>query len=102
MREWLAEFFGRRVIALYHDIEWPPRSPDLTPCDFFLWGYIKSKVYVTPPQSIEDLIQRIRTAFENLKENEDLIRRAMRNMLIRTQTCIEKEGAHIERFLENK
>jgi hypothetical protein len=20
---------------------WPPRSPDLTPCDFFLWGYVK-------------------------------------------------------------
>jgi hypothetical protein len=27
---------------------WPPRSPDLTPCDFFLWGYIKDLVYVPP------------------------------------------------------
>ncbi|GBL90507.1 hypothetical protein AVEN_179430-1 [Araneus ventricosus] len=24
----------------------PPRSPDLTPCDFFLWCYVKDKVYV--------------------------------------------------------
>jgi hypothetical protein len=27
---------------------WPPRSPDLTPCDFFLWGYVKDTVYVPP------------------------------------------------------
>ena len=20
---------------------WPPRSPDLTPCDFFFWGFVK-------------------------------------------------------------
>ena len=25
--------------------EWPPRSPDAAPCDFFLWGYLKNKVY---------------------------------------------------------
>ena len=24
---------------------WPPRSPDLSPLDFFLWGYIKNIVY---------------------------------------------------------
>jgi hypothetical protein len=27
-------------------MKWPPRSPDLTPSDFFLWGYIKDHVYV--------------------------------------------------------
>ena len=26
-------------------IPWPPRSPDLSPLDFFLWGYIKNIVY---------------------------------------------------------
>ena len=48
VRNRLAEVFGHRVIALHHDVEWPPRSPDLT-CDFFLWGYLKSKVFATPP-----------------------------------------------------
>ncbi|PSN38008.1 hypothetical protein C0J52_26447 [Blattella germanica] len=24
---------------------WPPRSPDLTPCDFYLWYFIKDPVY---------------------------------------------------------
>jgi hypothetical protein len=23
---------------------WPPRSPDIMPCDFFLWGYVKDQV----------------------------------------------------------
>ncbi len=35
-------------------ISWPPRSPDLTPCDFFLWGHIKSKIYSKPVESGED------------------------------------------------
>jgi hypothetical protein len=26
-------------------IAWPPRSPDLTPMDFILWGYVKDSAY---------------------------------------------------------
>jgi hypothetical protein len=29
-------------------IAWPPRSPDLTPLDFSVWGYIKEKGFVPP------------------------------------------------------
>ena len=40
-----------------------PRSPDATPCDFFLRGYVKDQVYVPPlPASIPELKVRIRTA----------------------------------------
>ena len=32
---------------------WPPRSPDMTPhFDFFLWGYVKDKVFSTPVTDI--------------------------------------------------
>ena len=40
--------FGNRIIALDAGdecITWPPYSPDLNSCDFFLWGYIKDKLY---------------------------------------------------------
>jgi len=41
-------------------LTWPPRSPDLTPCDFFLWGYIKDRVYVPHmPHNLPQLQQRI-------------------------------------------
>ncbi|KAJ4434368.1 hypothetical protein ANN_22927 [Periplaneta americana] len=39
---------------------WPPRSPDLTPLDFFsFWGYIKDIVYKTVVADLEDLLRRI-------------------------------------------
>ena len=28
-----------------HLLLWPPRSPDLTPCDVFPWGYVKDNAY---------------------------------------------------------
>ena len=35
---------------------WPPRSPDLMPCDFYLWGFVKGRVYVPPlPADLNDL-----------------------------------------------
>ena len=35
---------------------WPPRSPDLTPCDFFLWGYVKNHMLVSPmPLNLAEL-----------------------------------------------
>ena len=37
------------------DVNWLPRSCDLTPLDFFLWGYLKSQVYTNKPQTIEAL-----------------------------------------------
>jgi hypothetical protein len=40
-----AVFGNNRIIGLGHHVEWPPRSPDLTLCDLFLWGYIKDKVF---------------------------------------------------------
>ena len=29
-------------------MRWPPRSPDLTPCDIFFWGFVKDTVCVPP------------------------------------------------------
>ena len=45
----------------------PPRSPDATPCDFFLWGYVKDQVYVPPLSAIiPERKVRIRTAIETI------------------------------------
>jgi hypothetical protein len=49
---------------------WPPRSPDLTPCAFLLWGYVKDKVFVPPvPVTLADLKQRITTATAGVDED---------------------------------
>jgi hypothetical protein len=41
------------------------RSPDLTSCDFFLWGFVKDSVYVPPlPTPYQELRDRIRHALQ--------------------------------------
>ena len=56
----LREMFPGHVISLRDDIGWPPRSPALTLCDFFLWGYLKAKVYEQCPLTLEGLKEAIR------------------------------------------
>ena len=49
---------------------WPPRSPDLTECDFFLWGFVKDIVYVPPlPKTLPELWERINTAIGNVTQD---------------------------------
>jgi hypothetical protein len=40
-------------------IGYPPRSPDLTMCNFFLWGYLRAQVYQHRPQTFEGLTEAI-------------------------------------------
>ena len=69
----LIQLFGKRVLTLHNNNEWPPRSPDLIPCDFFLWGHLKDKVFRTLPESWNVLRQRMITECNLLRENRDLI-----------------------------
>jgi hypothetical protein len=55
----LNEMLPARVISRRGNTEWSARSPDLNACDFFLWGYLKSKVYEKKPRTMEDLKQNI-------------------------------------------
>ena len=99
IRNKLQELFGHRVIRLGFDVEWPPRSPDLTPCDFFLWGHLKNQVYKTPPPSLEILRHRIEEEFRLLKNKPQVIKRAVNAMRHRAITCAERNGGHVEGYL---
>lgn len=94
VRDRIREVFGQRVIAMGHDVEWPARSPDLTPCDFFLWGWLKQKVYVTPPENLEDLRNRILNSVQNLTPR--MIVNAIRAMETRAGKCVNNNGRHVE------
>ena len=52
--------FSGHLISRFGDVPWPPRSPDLSKCDFFLWGYLKSRVYTHKPCMLNDLKEAIR------------------------------------------
>jgi hypothetical protein len=49
----LREIFPEHVIPLCGDIGWSPRSPDLIPCHFILWGYLKAQVYQHRSQTLK-------------------------------------------------
>ena len=45
--------FGERVISRNGPVGWSPRSYDLTPLDYFLWGYVRFMVYANYPATID-------------------------------------------------
>ena len=72
-----------------------PRSPDATPSDFFLWGYVKDQVYVPPlPVCIPELKVRVRTAIETI--TADILQTVWNELDYRVDVCRIKKGAHIE------
>jgi len=49
---------GIFVISRRGAIPWPARFPDLSVCDNFIWGYLKSKVYLMKPYDIQEQKRR--------------------------------------------
>ncbi|GBM89640.1 hypothetical protein AVEN_260660-1 [Araneus ventricosus] len=75
-------------------IEWPPRSPDLNPLDFFLWGYNKQRLYATPPPTLRELRKRITDACASV--SPAMLYNVQREVQSRVQMCIVAEGHHFE------
>jgi len=72
-----------------------PRSPDATPRDFFVWGYVKDQVYIPPlPTSISELKVRIRTATETI--TADVLQTVWNELRYRVDVCRITKVAHIE------
>jgi hypothetical protein len=65
-REFLDMHFPGRWFGRDGPMTWPPRSPDITPLDFFLWGYFKDIVCNTPVTSPYELKLRIVAAIETV------------------------------------
>ncbi|GBM03683.1 hypothetical protein AVEN_134911-1 [Araneus ventricosus] len=69
-RELPNRWIGRAGLDDVPLLPWPPRSPDLTLCDFFMWGYVKDKVYVPPmPTTLQTLQERITATVTDIDEN---------------------------------
>ncbi|GBO29078.1 hypothetical protein AVEN_135027-1 [Araneus ventricosus] len=47
-----------RIISSHFATHWPPRSPDLKPCDFWLWGYLKHVAFSGPIANLAELKTR--------------------------------------------
>lgn len=93
----LRDKFGDSLISRNGPIAWPPRSCDLTPLDFFLWGYVKSQVYSNSPETIEDLEDNITRCIEAIPQ--EMLGRVMENWVKRIQICKRARGGHLNDIL---
>ncbi len=59
VQDHLQQLYPNNVNGVCHNQVYPPRSPDLTHLDFYLWGYLKMKVFQTPPANLQHLRKRI-------------------------------------------
>ena len=89
--------FNGRVISRNGDVNWPPRSCDLTPLDFFLWGYLKEKVYVDKPATIKELKDEIIWHINGIQP--PLCLRVIENLDHRMEVCRRGRGAHLADIL---
>ena len=80
--------------------QWPPRSPDLTPLDFCLWGWMKGEVYKEKVNTRDELVARIMNSAALIKKGrQDDLRRATRSIAKRVEKCIEVDGGIFEQLL---
>ena len=98
------EYYDERVIALYYPhnkgmgIDWPPYSPDLNACDFFLWGYLKDRVYKEKIRDMDHLKERITEEINSIQTG--LLRRVVSNFQTRCCIVAEQNGSHCENILK--
>jgi hypothetical protein len=90
----LNEVFENRLISRGL---WPTRSTDLNPCDFYLWGNLKDKVYSNNPHTLFEPKQSIRETILSIEVSE--LKLVSNNFFKRLEACLRAEGRHFEHLL---
>ncbi|CAK9815653.1 hypothetical protein ANTPLA_LOCUS8734 [Anthophora plagiata] len=93
----LRRLFTNRLISKNDDYDWPARSPDFTAPDSFLWEYLKSKVYVGRPRSLQELKD------EMCKEiTTETLQKVMENARKLAFLCVVHKGHHLSAVIFKK
>lgn len=83
----------RSVISRFGQLPWPARSPDLSVPEFFLWGYLKDRVFKKHMVTIQEIKQAIVDEVTAIDEN--LRRRVYENFKQCFQQCIDVNVGHL-------
>ena len=92
--QWLHDHFGARLVSRKTATPWPAHSPDLTPMDFYLWGYLKSEVTKKKAKNLSELKDMIAEAVRGI--TPDTCARVIRQVEDRAEICIRQKGGHVE------
>ncbi|GFW02115.1 uncharacterized protein TNCV_4854551 [Trichonephila clavipes] len=93
----LKDTFGDRLILRFGPVNWPPRSCDLTPLDYFLWGYVKSLVYADKPQTLDHLEDTIRRVIADIRPQ--MLEKFIENWTSRLDYIRASRGSHMPEII---
>ncbi|GFW20019.1 histone-lysine N-methyltransferase SETMAR [Trichonephila clavipes] len=93
----LKDTFGDRLISRFGPVNWPPRSCDLTPLDYFLWGYVKSLVYADKPQTLDHLEDNIRRVIADIRPQ--MLEKVIENWTSRLDYIRARRGSHMPEII---
>lgn len=99
IRAYLNNNFPGHWIGTNGPVRWPPRSPDLSVLDFFLWGYLENKIYSIQYQTIADLRNATERAFRELQTRPFIILNSLRRIRTMCETCLRHNGEQFEQYL---
>ena len=75
---------------------WPPKSPDLNPVDYCIWGMMENLVYRTKLRDQAHLREVLVDSWGQI--SQESIDRGIDQFRPRLRKLIEVEGKHIEQF----
>jgi hypothetical protein len=90
----LQKVFADRIISTGM---WPPRLPDLSACDFYLWGNLEGKVYRNTLHTAQALEKKIRNMVASISADE--LQRVLQGFLQRCEVFLRAASNHCEHFL---
>ncbi|GFX95801.1 transposable element Tc3 transposase [Trichonephila clavipes] len=93
----LKDTFGDRLISRFGPVNWPPRSCDLTPLDYFLWGYVKSLVYADKPETLDHLEDNIRRFIADIRSQ--MLENVIENWTSRLDYIRASRGSHMPEII---
>ncbi|GFU21846.1 uncharacterized protein TNCV_3283271 [Trichonephila clavipes] len=93
----LKDTFGDRLISRFEPVNWPPRSCDLTPLDYFLRGYVKSLVYADKPQTFDHLEDNIRRVIADILPQ--MLEKVIENWTSRLDYIRACRGSHMPEII---
>ncbi len=85
--------FDTRIISHLAAFPWPPHSPHLSVCDFFLRGYLKVRVYINKPHILAELWANIECKIRLI--TPALLKKVYEHFEKRLENCIEHNGEHL-------
>jgi phenylpyruvate tautomerase PptA (4-oxalocrotonate tautomerase family) len=85
------------LVVPHVDTTGPSNSPDLNPCDYFLWGYLKEKIFPKKPQTIMELRALIIQACSEV--TEDMCHQVINIITVHVEEVARRNGGHIEHLI---